>query len=71
MITDRRRFESTEEDGIWTVFQGDMPIGRALTQRDAAAFVDALNGVLGNDLRDLVLSAVNDAVEECFEGIAQ
>jgi len=62
------RFDATEEDGIWTVHQGIMPIGRALTQRDAEAFVEALNGILGNDLRDRLLSAVNDAVEECFDG---
>lgn len=62
------QFDTTEEDGIWTVNQGDMPIGRALTERDARSFVDALNGVLADDLRDRLLSAVNDAVEECFDG---
>ena len=68
-MTERRApFEATEEDGIWTVYQGDMPIGRALTKRDAESFVDALNGILGTDLRDRLLSAVNDAVEECFDG---
>ena len=62
------QFEATEEDGIWTVFNGDMPIGRALTKRDADSFADALNGMLGDDLRDRLLAAVNDAVEECFDG---
>ena len=64
----RRQFETSEEDDIWTVYQGCMPIGRALTRRDAESFVEALNGILGNDLRDRLLSAVNDAVEECFDG---
>lgn len=68
MANPRQQFEATEEDGIWTVGQGDMPIGRALTKKDADAFVDALNGILGDDLRDRLLTAVNDAVEECFEG---
>jgi hypothetical protein len=65
---DGNRFDATEEDGIWTVHQGTMPIGRALTKMDADAFVEALNGILGDDLRDRLLSAVNDAVEECFDG---
>jgi len=64
----RPAFETSEEDGIWTVFQGTMPIGRALTKKDADDFVEAFNGLLGNDLRDRLLSAVNDAVEECFDG---
>jgi hypothetical protein len=64
----QEQFEISEEDGIWTVYQGSMPIGRALTRKDAEAFFDALNGLLGNDLRDRLLSAVNDAVEECFDG---
>lgn len=63
----KQQFTAEDEDGIWTVFQGDMPIGRALTEKDAVDFVEALNGVLGNDLRDRLLSAVSDAVEECFE----
>ena len=62
------QFYAEEENGIWTVYQGGMPIGRALTKKDADDFVEALNGLLGNDLRDRLLSAVNDAVEECFDG---
>lgn len=61
-------FETYEEDGIWTVYKDHMPIGRALTKKDADDFVEAFNGLLGNDLRDRLLSAVNDAVEECFDG---
>lgn len=61
-------FEASEEDGIWTVYNGMMPVGRALTKRDADNFVEALNGILGDDLRDRILSAVNDAIEECFDG---
>lgn len=62
------RFEASEDDGIWTVRNGDMPIGRALTKKDADDFVQAFNGILGNDLRDRLLSAVNDAIEEVFDG---
>lgn len=58
------RFITSEEDGIWTVFQGMMPIGRALTKKDADDFVQAFNGILGNDLRDRLL---DDAIEECFD----
>ncbi len=61
------RFFAAEEDGIWTVFRGDMPIGRALTKKDADDFVEAFNGVLGNDLRERILSEVTDAIENCFE----
>jgi hypothetical protein len=64
-----QRFAATEEHGIWTVHQGVLPIGRALTKRDADCFVEALNGVLGDDLRDRVLSAVTDAIEECFDAV--
>ena len=62
------RFTASEEDGIWTVYQGSMPIGRALTKKDSDDFVEAFNGLLGVELRDRLLSAVNDAVEECFDG---
>ncbi len=64
----RQQFVASEEDGIWTVFQGGMPIGRTVGRKDAEDFVAALNGLLGADLRDRLLSAVNDAVEECFDG---
>lgn len=60
-------FISVEIDGIWTVFKGDMPIGRAVSKKDADDFAEALNGLLSADLRDRLLSAVNDAIEECFE----
>ena len=63
------RCRSIEIDGIWAVYQGDMPIGRAISKKDADDFVSALNGVLAADLRDRLLSAVTDAIEECFEGL--
>jgi GGDEF domain-containing protein len=62
-------FYTLEKDGIWTVYKDDhTPIGRALTLKDAHDFVAAFNGIVGHDLRDRLLSAVNDAVEECFDG---
>lgn len=64
----KERFTTSEESGIWTVFQGDMPIGRAISRKDADDFCAALNGLLGADLRDRLLSAVGDAIEECFDG---
>lgn len=63
----RDRFHASEEDAIWTVYQGHMPIGRAISKKDAEDFVEAFNKVLGDDLRDRLLAAVNDAIEECFE----
>jgi hypothetical protein len=63
----RDRFTAAEQDDIWTVFQGEMPIGRAVSRKDAEDFCTALNGLLGADLRDRLLSAVNDAIEECFD----
>jgi hypothetical protein len=61
------RFYAIEIEGIWTVYQGDMPIGRAVSKKDADDFVAAFNGLLAADLRDRLLSAVTDATEECFD----
>lgn len=63
----KARFYASEEDSIWTVYEGNAPIGRALSKKDAESFVETFNGVLGDHLRDRLLTAVNDAIEEIFE----
>lgn len=56
------------EDDLPTIVRGDETIGRALTPRDGQALVDELNHSRSPDgLRDQLLSAVTDAIEEAFE----
>ncbi len=56
------------EDGLPMIVNGDgVEIGRALTKQDGEAIVEELNKSSSATLRDRVLSAVNDAVEGCFE----
>lgn len=45
----------------------DATIGRALTQKDGEAIVAELNRAGTEGLRDRVLTAVNDAIEEAFD----
>lgn len=54
------------DDDIPQIMRGDTLFARALTRRDAQVIVDALNdGAAG--MRDQILSAVTDAIEEAFE----
>ena len=55
------------EDGLPEIFRDDVPFARALTERDGKIIVDELNaGAAG--MRDEIISAVTDAIEQAFEG---
>lgn len=54
------------EDGLPEIFRDDVLFARALTERDGKIIVDELNaGAAG--MRDQLISAVTDAIEEAFE----
>lgn len=61
-----------EDDHIWIVVRcGDgETIGRAVSQQDGQQFADELNNVGKESLRERVLAEVNDAIENCFEGLS-
>lgn len=55
------------EDGLPEIFQDGTPFARALTERDGKIIVDELNaGAAG--MRDQIIDAVTDAIEQAFEG---
>jgi hypothetical protein len=45
-------------------------LGRALTRKDGEAIVAVLNEFGSSALRQRILDAVGDAIEECFDGVA-
>jgi hypothetical protein len=59
------------EDGLPLVVMGkegsETTIGRALTKNDGEAIAEELNRAGTAALRDNILSAVTDAIEEVFE----
>jgi hypothetical protein len=60
-MTDDGLPEILDEQGI--------AIGRALTKQDGDAIVDVLNGCFVVVLRDRLLDAINDAVENIFDEV--
>lgn len=63
------RVEMTDDDLAEIVDETGVAIGRALTKRDGEAIVEVLNGGAAARLRENILSAVSDAIEECFDGV--
>jgi len=59
-------------DDIATIYAGagadSVAVGRALTKKDGDAIAVELNRAGTDAMREAVLSAVNDAIEEVFEG---
>lgn len=54
-------------DDIWTIFKGEEPLGRVISQRDGNAIIDELHRCRSADLRDRIIRAVTDAIEDEFD----
>lgn len=68
MVGMGERYYLHEEDGIVTIMIGEDRLGRALTEKDGHAIVQALNDAgAGAGMRDKLIEGITDLIEQAFE----